>query len=373
MRVLINTSDVLTLSGRYRDAAELAMSGRDITKALGMERTKGAMLAGNAAEPLLALGEWETARRLIDRALELDPPANHRIHNRLLKAWHLVWTDDLDAADRALVEFRPMLLVPPTVPQYLTMIALGESEYALAIEDYDRAWAAARSSLDFRSIQCGGAMWWVTRAGAAAIAGSRRAVRDGGASPAYDVDAAEALVRRAVEEFSRATPNAVAQAVIEAELTGEVGAWERAETAVRGAEGPVRFIAHAQLRRGELLAGDDRAGAAAALQDALGSATILGASLIARQVRDLARRIGVRLDSDSSAAVGAVPRDPTALTPGEREVLRLVRAGRSNGDIGTELFISTKTASVHVSNILAKLGVNSRTEAAAVTLRHGLE
>ena len=373
VRVLINTSDVLTLSGRYRDAAELAMSGRDITKALGMERTKGAMLAGNAAEPLLALGEWEVARRLIDRALELDPPANHRMHNRLLKAWHLVWTDDLDAADRALVEFRPMLLVPPTVPQYLTMIALGESEYALAIEDYDRAWAAARSSLDFRSIQCGGAMWWVTRAGAAAIAGSRRAVRDGGALPAYDVDAGEALVRRAVEEFSRATPNAVAQAVIEAELTGEVGAWERAETAVRGAEGPVRFIAHAQLRRGELLAGDDRAGAAAALQDALGSATILGASLIARQVRDLARRIGVRLDGDSSAAVGAVPRDPTALTPREREVLRLVRAGRSNGEIGTELFISTKTASVHVSNILAKLGVNSRTEAAAVALRNGLE
>ena len=46
--------------------------------------------------------------------------------------------------------------------------------------------------------------------------------------------------------------------------------------------------------------------------------------------------------------------------------------GRSNGEIGSELFISTKTASVHVSNILAKLGVSSRTEAAAVALREGL-
>ena len=54
------------------------------------------------------------------------------------------------------------------------------------------------------------------------------------------------------------------------------------------------------------------------------------------------------------------------MTGREVEVLRLVAAGRSNREIGAELFISTKTAGVHVSNILAKLGVGSRTEAAAV-------
>jgi DNA-binding NarL/FixJ family response regulator len=54
------------------------------------------------------------------------------------------------------------------------------------------------------------------------------------------------------------------------------------------------------------------------------------------------------------------------LTGREVEVLRLVAAGRSNREIGAELFISVKTAGVHVSNILAKLGVGSRTEAAAV-------
>jgi DNA-binding CsgD family transcriptional regulator len=63
---------------------------------------------------------------------------------------------------------------------------------------------------------------------------------------------------------------------------------------------------------------------------------------------------------------------PFGLTDREREVLALVAAGRSNGQIAAALFISPKTASVHVSNILAKLGVTGRVEAAAVAHRLGL-
>ena len=60
------------------------------------------------------------------------------------------------------------------------------------------------------------------------------------------------------------------------------------------------------------------------------------------------------------------------LTDREREVLKLVAAGRSNPEIAKALFISAKTASVHVSNILAKLGVSGRVEAAAVAHRLGI-
>jgi DNA-binding NarL/FixJ family response regulator len=64
--------------------------------------------------------------------------------------------------------------------------------------------------------------------------------------------------------------------------------------------------------------------------------------------------------------------DRLGLTPREVEVLTLVSAGHSNRQIGAELFVSEKTAGVHVSNILRKLGVTSRVDAAAVAQRLGV-
>ena len=74
--------------------------------------------------------------------------------------------------------------------------------------------------------------------------------------------------------------------------------------------------------------------------------------------------------SPGEAADTQIPEpERLGLTARELEVLRLVAAGRSNREIASELFISVKTASVHVSNILAKLGVTSRGEAAATAHR----
>ena len=80
--------------------------------------------------------------------------------------------------------------------------------------------------------------------------------------------------------------------------------------------------------------------------------------------------------STSSARSGRATRPQRrvsdTLTPREREILALVAEGRSNGEIGKQLFISAKTVSVHVSNILGKLDASGRTEAAAIARRRGL-
>jgi DNA-binding CsgD family transcriptional regulator len=90
----------------------------------------------------------------------------------------------------------------------------------------------------------------------------------------------------------------------------------------------------------------------------------LGALPLGEQISALARRARIPLARDPDATADADKAD-LGLTGREREVLRLVSAGRSNREIAAELFISPKTASVHVSNILAKLGAASRSEAAA--------
>ena len=150
---------------------------------------------------------------------------------------------------------------------------------------------------------------------------------------------------------------------------GLVAAWDEAAAAWDGLGEPYP-LGETLLHAAEAaLACGDRDGAAERLQRAVPLAGQLGAQPLGEQIAILARRARIRLGSDGSASV--VPGDGGAgvgglgLTERELEVLRLVAAGRSNREIAGELFISPKTASVHVSNILGKLGVASRGEAAA--------
>ena len=110
--------------------------------------------------------------------------------------------------------------------------------------------------------------------------------------------------------------------------------------------------------------------AAAAARSALATAEQLGATPLAEQVRLLAQRGRLDLtESPTPAAAVVDPLQELGISAREAEVLRLLGVGRTNRQIANELYISEKTASVHVTHLLRKLGVANRIEASAIAQR----
>jgi DNA-binding CsgD family transcriptional regulator len=258
------------------------------------------------------------------------------------------------------------------------------AEHALWQGDTEQALAEAQAAIDLDDVPPWGYSPSVLRP--AAVALSARADRAVHARATGDDQAASAELAAAGELLRIAREGAVFPkrpkfilgpegrgwlARAEAEYGRAAGgntpqAWQ----AVLDAFGPayVYEIARTRWRLAEALAEEgSRDEAEEQWRLAAQTADRLGAKPLRRALDDLARRarIGTAPDLPDGAVLAA-------LTSREREVLRLIAAGRSNREIASVLFIAPKTASVHVSNILGKLGAASRTEAAAIAHREGL-
>jgi DNA-binding NarL/FixJ family response regulator len=215
---------------------------------------------------------------------------------------------------------------------------------------------------------------------------TRAAARSGTASPDTTASAVVAALAERAGRLPALTPSqAAAAAQVAAELArwrGKAGAAEWATASELASREGVHAhqAAYINFRAAEARAANgDREQAAELLRRAVRAVATLPAGPLCLEVQALARR--ARLDiSDclpaAPAPAGGAGRGgssdaatPLGLTARELEVLSLVAQGLSNRQIGERLFISTKTASVHVSNILAKLGVSGRGEAAAVAHR----
>ena len=162
-------------------------------------------------------------------------------------------------------------------------------------------------------------------------------------------------------------------------LTGHSSAagWAAAAAAADELQHP-HEAAYARFRQAEalLLERGSRAAAQAAAVEAHRVARTLGAVPLQREIEGLARRVRLDLAPPAApgraSAAGPVGRAPFRLTRREQDVLERLTLGRTNREIAADLFISEKTASVHVSNIKSKLGANGRAEIAAIAVRLGL-
>jgi DNA-binding CsgD family transcriptional regulator len=176
------------------------------------------------------------------------------------------------------------------------------------------------------------------------------------------VATADRPVARAALSSARAEAGRAAGRPDPADYAAAAAAWEEV--------GRPEPAARMRWREAEAhVAAGDREAAQTAARAAHSVAVGLGAGWLRGELERFAARARLKLEHVEQAP--PTP-EPFGLTAREREVLALLAGGATNREIGTTLFMAEKTASVHVSRILAKLNARSRTEAAAVAHRHGL-
>ncbi len=375
LRYWVNASDLRHLVGDFPEAVRLAEEGLARARAQGVERSSGVILASNAVDPLFALGEWERADALIERALALDPPGPVRTYLERAKLWALVWRGDAEHAAELFRQVRPAM-TPVMQVEMQTRLAVGRVavEIALAVGDLSQAWRDGRSVLHEEVLPLAGyaepLLWALARVIAAVRADPARVSE----SEADEILAAEPGVRALIERLSFWPTHALWKAFVEAELTPTDAAWRVAAEQATADTAPRFLRPYALLRLGEaLLEAGERQGARDALQEAFDAAVEGGVTAVQTRTARVAMQAGLALDGatrrDTEQGAAGVagtddPADAVAdLTARERQVLDLIAEGLSNRQIGERLYISGKTASVHVSAILRKLGASSRTEA----------
>ncbi len=382
IRAFVNLSDLLLMLGRYQEAVATADEGIGLAEDAGVARTAGALLRSNKAEALLKSGRWTEA--LAAAAPEREAVGTFTASLLLLRLELNALAGHTDAANADLREVRQHLR-STTAPQFALPLATVEGELARAEGRLDDARASVDRALARTTPGEEPRYRWPLLSIGSRIEAERaiRAVDEGGSVP-EDVLERAAVLRAQAEDLVAGSPAARGhRGLVRAELArlarnGEVEAWGEAVDACREMNEPFP-LAYALLRQAEALAAAGNADAAgAAAGEAAELAGRMGAAPLLGEVEALIRRARLRVSSNGTAptqaSASSAPgiEDPFGLTAREREVLELVADGRSNTEIAAELYISRATASVHVSNILSKLGVATRVQAAALAHRRGL-
>ncbi len=385
----VNESDALLKLAQFQRAADVASRGLDDARQAGLQSWEIAgVVAAFAAEALLALGRTAEAATLIDPLTTTPPDRDHwlahvnRAEIDLLRGdysaaagrWQLIYAFPVH---RSRVDFA-YESAPRAAEAWLWAGRPGD-----ALRETRRALALFQ--VPDLTILCGRLLAAGMRA-CADLAEQARARRDQFA--AADAAAVADDLAAWVEQMGGA-PFTDHPTV--ATIPAERATWDAERTRVAGRSDPDAWggtakawqdlgcphrAGYAWWRQAEaqLDAALPAAAAAGALRAAAAAAD--GHAPLLAQIHALAERARIPLHAPAAVAPRTPPsaevRARYGLTGRELSVLRLLAAGRTNAQIGAELYISPRTAGVHVTNILRKLGVSSRVQAAALAERAGL-
>jgi DNA-binding CsgD family transcriptional regulator/tetratricopeptide (TPR) repeat protein len=350
-RAIGNNIDALSDMGREDEALRMSVDGWEVAKKYGRLRGSGLFIKNNWAEALESLGRWDEAIEMVDGALGHGPALRTRHALLRVRADIAMARGELQLVEGILTEIgvlkgRPEDFVQDVISNARLRIGWhllrGEPGAALGVAEHVLAHPrqSSKAMLSWRLLSL---LRTVCDAAEAAEPARTAAVREHAAGVAAELS----LIGPVAEAYRLSYSG---------DFDAAAAAWERLKRPHNQAKALLR-AAGAAARDG------DRDGAAARLRVALPLAQALRATPLIDDIEALSRRVGG----------GQPAQEPSELlTPRELEVLRLVTQGRTNRDIAAELFISAKTVSVHVSNILAKLGVTTRGEAAAAAHRLSL-
>jgi DNA-binding CsgD family transcriptional regulator/tetratricopeptide (TPR) repeat protein len=375
-RAYINFTSTLTMVGRHRESVRLGHAGLEAMSRYGIEST---LLVSNQVEALLALGDWDEAERLSAASLR-GITSSFLDAFLMIRAVVEIGRGDLDAA-RAHLD-----AASASLHEYRVVGLFDACVAHLAL--WERRWTDAEAAIDTglaRARQCEAAQICVQLCAIglraqAELAALARARRDSDALQGWLDRAGDliAVARGAAAEAAAITPNATGWlALAEAEYgrahdDAPAEPWSEAALTWERLERPP-LAAYCRWREAEALvaAGASRTEAGAPLREAHAVAARIGAKPLLRELELLAQR--ARLDLSPPEAAFSERKhgleEILGLTPREAEVLTLVARGYTNREIAEALVISVKTASVHVSHILRKLGAPNRLEAAMTAHR----
>ncbi len=351
----------LMMAGRTARGVDLAARTRERALALGL--TAQAAFAGEQLVDEARLsGRFDEADLLLEQVRSEDFPVWRW---RCMRADLLLARGDL--APAAALERETIALLEEVAPSGDPFHFVRQVDLFGALGDIDTVLAAlARFFGDTPDADSPMTLALCARGGYAALTYARAAGRD--VAPELVADCAERLARAGqlmtTEGWSDLRGAELRLAVALArELAGEesVAQWRAAEESARP------FGAFHVLRpqlglAAALLGAGERDEGRSLVTEVWQSARTIGARWFEPEAARVARRNRVTLPGEGATLTGRL----ASLTPREREVLDVLRSGATNRAIAERLFISEKTVSVHVTNVLAKLGVSNRGAAAAL-------